>query len=97
VRIEWPSGTVQELRNVNANQFLTITEPPHLQAAGLQPDGRFQMLLTGATGLQYDLQTSSNLAAWTFWQSVTNTSRTISITDSNAPGFPQRFYRAVER
>ena len=26
LRIEWPSGHVQELRNVAANQFLTITE-----------------------------------------------------------------------
>jgi len=95
VRIEWPSGTVQELHNVGANQFLTITEPPGLQAAGLQPDGSFKMLLTGASGLRYDLQTSSNLALWTFWQTITNTSRTISITVSNATGFAQRFYRAV--
>ena len=97
VRIEGPSGTVQELTNVGSKQFLTVTEPPHLQAAGLQPDGGFQVLLTGATGLQYDLQTSSDLAAWTFWQTVTNTSRTISITDSNVPAFSQRFYRAVGR
>ncbi len=50
VRIEWPSGAVQELHNVAANQFLTITEPPRLEAAGLQPDGSFQLLLTGVTG-----------------------------------------------
>ena len=28
VRIEWPSGTIQKLQNISANQFLTITEPP---------------------------------------------------------------------
>jgi hypothetical protein len=28
LRIEWPSGTIQELSNVAANQILTITEPP---------------------------------------------------------------------
>jgi enediyne biosynthesis protein E4 len=27
VRIEWPSGTIQELENVRASQFLTVTEP----------------------------------------------------------------------
>lgn len=30
VRIEWPSGIVQELSNVEANQILTVTEPPRL-------------------------------------------------------------------
>lgn len=30
VRIEWPSGTVQELTNVAADQILHITEPPTL-------------------------------------------------------------------
>ena len=37
VRIEWPSGTTQELSNVAANQFLTVTEPggePRLAATG---------------------------------------------------------------
>src|SRR4029450_2231990 len=27
VRIEWPSGTVQELRDVASGQFHTVTEP----------------------------------------------------------------------
>jgi len=31
VRIEWPSGTVQELTNVAANQILNIVEPPRLK------------------------------------------------------------------
>ncbi|MCZ7638687.1 MAG: ASPIC/UnbV domain-containing protein [Verrucomicrobia bacterium] len=30
VRIEWPSGAVQELTDVAANQILTVTEPPVL-------------------------------------------------------------------
>ena len=31
VRIEWPSGTMQELPSVAANQFLTVTEPHRLR------------------------------------------------------------------
>ena len=31
VRIEWPSGTVQELTEVAANQILTVIEPPRLR------------------------------------------------------------------
>jgi hypothetical protein len=30
VRIEWPSGIVQELFDVNADQILKVTEPPRL-------------------------------------------------------------------
>jgi hypothetical protein len=33
VRVEWPSGIVQELVNVAPNQFLTIAEPPSIQIA----------------------------------------------------------------
>jgi hypothetical protein len=31
VRIEWPSGAVQELTEVAVNQILTVTEPPLLR------------------------------------------------------------------
>jgi len=95
VRIEWPSGAVQELPNVAANQILTVTEPPHLQVAGLLPDGSFQFQLTGVVGSRYALETSSNLTAWTPWTTVTNTSRTILVTDPFTTNAPGRFYRAV--
>lgn len=32
VRIEWPSGRVQELTNLAADQILTVVEPPRLAA-----------------------------------------------------------------
>lgn len=31
VRIEWPSGTVQEVENVAPNQILNVIEPPKLE------------------------------------------------------------------
>lgn len=34
VRIEWPSGLVQEMHQVAAGRLLTITEPPRLPARG---------------------------------------------------------------
>lgn len=40
VRIEWPSGIVQEMHNVAAKQFLTVTEPPQLAMTGI---GRFRV------------------------------------------------------
>ncbi len=95
VRIEWPSGTVQELHDVAANQFLTVTEPPRLQAAGQSPNGTFQFQLIGGVGFRYSLETSTNLTAWTPWMTVTNDSRTILVTDPATTTTAPRFYRAV--
>jgi len=44
VRIEWPSGTVQELHDVAVNQFLTVIEPPRLSAPRIT-DGVFAFTL----------------------------------------------------
>jgi hypothetical protein len=46
IRIEWPSGIVQEIGATAANQFLTIEEPPRLKIApagpgvSITPEGR---------------------------------------------------------
>jgi len=72
LRIEWPSGAVQEFHDVAAKQFLTITEPPRLQALGRLADGSFQLSLTGGLGFAYDLQRSTDLAQWTLWTTLTN-------------------------
>jgi hypothetical protein len=95
LRIEWPSGTVQEFHDVAAKQLLTITEPPRLQALGPLADGSFQFSLTSGFGFAYDLQRSTDLAQWTLWMTLTNTNRTMTITDSNETNLSQRFYRAV--
>lgn len=95
VRVEWPSGTVQEFRDVEVKQFLTVTEPPWLQAAGQLPEGTFQLLLAGGVGLRYNIQTSSDLKTWTPWITLTNTNRTMTVLDSATTNSPRRFYRAL--
>ncbi len=95
VRIQWPSGTLQEFNNVAMNQFLTITEPPRLQALGQQPDGSFQFEITDLGGSISSVETSTNLIVWTPWLTVTNLSRTTLITDPSAKNAERRFYRAV--
>jgi hypothetical protein len=95
VRIEWPSGTVQELRDVAVNQFLTVTEPPRLRARPKTADGSFPLELTGGVGFRYSLEVSSNLTSWTPWTTVTNTSRTMLVTDPSIANVARRFYRAV--
>jgi len=97
LRIEWPSGTVQEFQNVGSKQLLTVTEPSRLVPA--PSNGTLQFTLQGGRNLQYDIQTSTNLTAWSLFSTITITNRdgTARITDTNAPGLDRRFYRAVLR
>jgi hypothetical protein len=96
VRIEWPSGSVQTMTNVPVKQFLTVTEPPRLSAAE-QEDGR-HFWLKGGLGLRYQIEVSSNLAAWSPFGllTITNATGLAEIEDPTTPPTPnERYYRAV--
>jgi hypothetical protein len=97
LRIEWPSGTVQEFPNVAPKQILTITEPPRLLAA--TTNGVPEFILKGGRGFQYDIQASTDLAAWSSIGvlTITNLNGTALIVDTNPPALDHRFYRAVSR
>jgi hypothetical protein len=99
VRIEWPSGTMQELENVAAQQFLTITEPggePRLVAT--RDNGQVQLTLTGKQGSRYAIETSTALPNWTSADlsvTVTNQNGAVTFPTPGASSGAQRFYRAV--
>ena len=98
LRIEWPSGTVQEFQNVGARQHLTITEPSRLVPAGASADHPQGLTLEGGRNMQYDIQASTNLTDWSPLNTITITNldgRTL-ISDPSAPS-GSRFYRAVLR
>ena len=97
VRIEWPSGTVQEFPNVAAKQILTLTEPPRLVANGT--NGIPHFYLKGGRFLQYDIQGSTDLMVWSPLATVTitNLAGTAQITDTNVSPSGPRFYRAISR
>jgi len=95
VRIEWPSGTVQELRDVAAKQFLTVTEPSQL-STGLS-NGQFQLLLKGGVGFSYAVQSSSNLVDWSPLTNVVTTNMTMPVMTLETANFPQQFFRAVRQ
>jgi hypothetical protein len=90
LRIEWPSGIVQELKNLSQNQELTVTEPPKLVANGA---GQFRVL--SWKGQQFCLETSANLANWTLLGMITNATGMLEFTDTSALTASQRFYRTV--
>jgi hypothetical protein len=97
LRIEWPSGTVQEFQNVAARQYLTVTEPSRLVPPSAAHPQQFS--LEGGRNMTYDIQTSTNLTNWSLLNTITitNLNGKALVTDTNAPGSDHRFYRAVLR
>ena len=97
VRIEWPSGQVQELTNVAAKQFLTVTEPggpPTLKAAVVA--SAFRLTITGDANATYELQWTPDLAGWQSLTNVTLTAEGVATYDASFDR-PQRFFRAIKR
>jgi hypothetical protein len=95
LRIEWPSGTVQEFQNVAARQYLTVTEPSRLVPE--TADHPQQLTLEGGRNMRYDIQTSLNLSDWLLLNTITitNLDGTALFSDTNAPVSGQHFYRAL--
>ena len=98
VRVEWPSGTVQELRNIAANQILTITEPggePTL--AAMKTVGGFTLTLTGKQGSLYEIEQSTTLKDWSGGSLTVIPTNAEGVVTFPAPGSPQgpvQFFRA---
>ncbi len=87
VRIEWPSGIAQELKNVAAKQFLTVREPSKVSAKYLPGSGEVQLAVTPAKGLSYTFEASTNLITWIPVTPLTN---------QPVSGSGARFFRAKE-
>jgi CubicO group peptidase (beta-lactamase class C family) len=73
----------------------TNTPPKFIGSPLLLPGGAVQLQVQSSTGLVLTLQSSTNLVNWQTLQTITNASGTITLTDTNAPGRNQSFYRAV--
>jgi hypothetical protein len=94
VRIEWPSGIVQELTSVATNQFLTVWEPPALRAAVLA-DGSCQLTITAEPNRAWRIEASADLKNWPKLETVTNPQATFQFKDTAANGMACRFYRVL--
>ena len=90
LRIQWPSGIVQELRDVAVGQYLTVTEPAPVRMARAGELG-IQCWL----GMQFRVEASSDLVNWTPLATVTNVTGSLMFTDPGAASLPRRFYRVV--
>jgi hypothetical protein len=95
VRIEWPSGIVQELRNVGTKQFLTVTEPARLQ--GRMMGGQYQLVLNGGVGFTYAFQASTNLLDWTLLTNLVTTNMTMPVISLDAAQVSPKYFRAMRQ
>ena len=99
LRIEWPSGIVQEIANVPANQVLTVTErqgatnAPSLAMSNVT-EGTLQLTATGQADLRYVFEASTDLAQWTKLAVRTNLTGTVNYMPPTL-ATSQRFYRVV--
>ena len=96
VRVEWPSGIVQELDNVAPKQFLTIKEPPKIKVERLPSGAGIYLTIVGGRGLVYSLECSADFKNWFHTSMLTN--QTDALTWTNQPPFQERsrFFRARE-
>jgi hypothetical protein len=92
IRIEWPSGIVQEFQNVAAKQILTVREPSKL--SGSLTNGNMGLELRGGKGIVYRIESSEDLGTWSPWTVLTNSS---SSTNWIVPGTARaQYFRAAE-
>ena len=102
LRIEWPSGIVQELTNVAPNQFLTVVEQqgysgvrPSFAGATKATNGLHISITEPAADARYVLEGSTDLLNWTKLMAKTSVGGTAQYTDTRAANYTNRFYRVV--
>jgi hypothetical protein len=102
VRIEWPSGIVQELTNVTADQAMTVTEhqagaptPPAFAGASFAPTGFDLAIVEPPAGVVYVLEGSADLVTWTKLMVRTSAGGRYEWVDEQASNQPTCFYRLV--
>lgn len=94
VRVEWPSGMVQELTNVAPRQLLTAKEPSRLRAVSTVGTD-FIFDLEGGKAA-YRLESSADLKTWSqVTDSPFGTGR-ITVTSPQASDQPAVFFRTQE-
>ena len=73
----------------------TINSSPSPATLSAQAnDGAFQFTVTGSTNSNYVVQASTNLSA-SNWVSLLTNASPFTFVETNASGYPKRFYRAV--
>jgi hypothetical protein len=103
LRIEWPSGIVQEMHDVAANQFLThVVESqgytgaaPQFSGATRDATGAKLSFTEPAANARYIVEASTNFVDWTKLMARTSAGVATNFTDARATNYTRRFYRLL--
>jgi enediyne biosynthesis protein E4 len=104
LRIEWPSGIVQELQDVAVDQILQVVEsqglilpePLSIQTCEMDATGVFHATVNcSVDGAVCVLESSSDLERWTKVRVGTSSGGTVELTDARAGESPGKFYRVL--
>jgi uncharacterized repeat protein (TIGR03806 family) len=78
-----------------ASAQFTVLPGLALGAPGFSGNGVFQFAFSGLPGSNYVVQVTSNLVDWIPFSTNTASNGAVNLFDTNAFGFPSRFYRVV--
>ena len=78
----------------NVSVLLFVNHPPVYTDLGFLGDGSFRFTFHGVAGQTYAIESSEGLESWTHKEQVTLAGTSAVITDTGAPAFTTRFYRA---
>jgi hypothetical protein len=88
------SNSVWRIRYPSEGVLVQLIQPLSMSNPTLLQDGSFQFSLTGSPGGTWNIETSTNLIDWARISTNDVFSGTVTFTDTNAPLFDHRFYRA---
>ena len=92
----WDTLGVESAFSSEISYFVPAAVRATLQASRIA-GGMFRLTIGGIAGHTYQVQASTNLVTWTTIATQTMGSNgSFSLTDSNAPKYRLRFYRAAE-
>jgi uncharacterized repeat protein (TIGR03806 family) len=101
--------TLTSNANVTASAFLTnydnsvatsalfFVNPLYFSTAAVATNLQFQVNFVGVPGSNYVLQATTNFATWIPLSTNTLTTNPFILFDTNAAGFPYRFYRVLQQ
>jgi hypothetical protein len=93
LRIEWPSGIVQELKNVPADQVLTVHEPAQLEPSLKITGETVELKVKSWKGLVHQIEATSDFENWAHDTTLTNLTGTLRFSDPLAVLSSRRYYR----
>jgi PKD repeat protein len=83
------------LAQVSRDLAVTVVASPPQLGSLLMASNRFQFQITGATGVTYTVQASTNLTTWTNVFTTNPAALPFIWSDFGMTNFPRRFYRVL--